>query len=795
MNGHSALPQAILQTFTAEAQEYIQSISRDLLALEEQASGADPALLQRIYREAHNLKGSARAIGLLPVSDIAHRLESVFGLLGRDEREIPPGLFDLAYRSLDRIHHLVTVGSPAGQEDPESAQLLLALDAIFETPEPSPESSAASGHAHTSSPQAQAPHSNGASTNGPVAAVPGPGSSAPAPIASARTDAGAEETVRLSIHLLDDLMAHTGELQISRIAIADALAELEGLAVQISAWENAWRKGRSRHRRLLGRRRNGPAAVAVAPVAEGNGPAALDQSEQRALGVVLDFLETNHQRLTEIRTGVDRLHGQLKEDSHKLAQAISTLQDDVHRTRLRPLTTLLDPFPRMVRDLARSMDKQVRLVIEGADTEVDSSMVQELKAPLMHLIRNSLDHGIESPDQRAASGKETTGTIAIRAQQQGDNILVRVSDDGGGIEVGQVVERAVARGIVAAEQAQSLGREDALWLIFRSGFSTSPEVTDISGRGVGLDVVRDHIENLHGTIQVKSEPGTGTTFTLTLPLSIATVLALLVEVAGQTFAVPSSAVSRIVRVGPDNLFWLEGSPVLRLDDTPVLISSVAGLMNLEAERSLSGIAIVLDAGGRQLAVLIDELLGAQELVFKSLPKPLLRVRHIAGVSILGNGDAVPILNAADLIHSVYRRASAWKADEQPSDRAAQAPAVLVVDDSVTIRTLERSILETAGYRVQTAADGAEAWKRIQGASFDLIVSDVQMPRMNGIELTETLRGDERFKFLPVVLVTSLESEQDRQAGIRAGADAYIVKGSFDQQQLLDAVAQFTGQVG
>ncbi|HEY7605380.1 MAG TPA: response regulator, partial [Actinomycetes bacterium] len=448
-------------------------------------------------------------------------------------------------------------------------------------------------------------------------------------------------------------------------------------------------------------------------------------------------------------------------------------------------------FRRMARDLARDRGKEVSVAVDDGGTEVDRSVLEQIKDPLVHLVRNSVDHGIEPPQARVAAGKPTAGTVSLRARQRGDTLLIEVADDGAGIDPERVRATAVERGLLPAETAAELPDHEALDLVLRSGFSTSPVVTDLSGRGVGLDVVREKVERLHGSIQVASHLGHGTTMTMSLPLSVSTMHCLLLQAGGQTFALPVPGVERIVRVAVDQVHRAEGRQAVQIDGQPVVLASLAEVLGLPPPANGDGhaakrpVIVVAGGQGRRVGLLVDRLERTQELVVKNLPEPLLRVRHLAGATILGSGRAAMILSSTELVASVEQA----EGTVQAAEVAPEAPpaTILVAEDSITTRTLEKSILEGAGYRVRVAGDGAEAWRLLQGDSCDLLLTDVEMPQMDGFELTTKVRADQRLRDLPVVLVTSRDSDEDRERGVRAGADAYVVKGAFDQERLLDTL--------
>jgi two-component system chemotaxis sensor kinase CheA len=445
----------------------------------------------------------------------------------------------------------------------------------------------------------------------------------------------------------------------------------------------------------------------------------------------------------------------------------------------------------------------VNLIIKGGENEVDRTILEQVKAPLVHLLRNAVDHGLESPEKREAAGKPRQGRLELTAAQRGANLQVEVSEDGGGIDVNKVRDSAVRKGLLSQEAAAAMPDQEAMWLIFRPGFSTKSEVTDLSGRGVGLDVVRENVEGLGGMIDVKSELGVGTTFTLTLPMSVATTLVMIVECGSRRFALPVTNILRIMKIKPSEIGQLRGRAAIDFEGRPIALtqlSSALGMNDASADliEGKAVQALIVGSADKRYAFLVDGILGAQEVVVKSLLPPLDRVRRVAGATILGTGEVVMVVNVADLIRSssVHNLAfSMGKGGTTPSSseivrksaKVAEPPLVLCVDDSFTTRTLVKSIVEAAGYRTKQAADGLEAWNILQNEPIQLVVTDVNMPRMDGFELTRTIRKNLQTKDLPVILVTSLDSPEERAEGVDAGADAHIVKGALRQEDLLETI--------
>ncbi|MDQ1300512.1 MAG: two-component system, chemotaxis family, sensor kinase CheA, partial [Chloroflexota bacterium] len=612
-----------------------------------------------------------------------------------------------------------------------------------------------------------------------------PSAASPAPLAA---PAPVEESVRVATAKLEALLAQMGELQVARLGAEQRGLELRALLDDAEAWEaEQW-------------------ARRATPVMQGGHAPAPGARIPPQMPTAADAASA---RLREVTGRLRSLQRRYDADQRRLTQVMAALQDNVRRMRMLPISTVFGTYGRMVRDLAQDLGKEARLVVQGGETEVDRSVLEQIKDPLTHLLRNSLDHGIELPHTRLAAGKPAAGTLTLAASQQGDSIIVEVSDDGHGIDIIKVRESAIKKGMVSSEEAQAMSDHEALWLIFRSGISTSSVVSDVSGRGVGMDVVRDKVERLHGLMDVHSTLGAGARFTLTLPLTVATTLCLLVQAAGQTFAVPITNVIRIVRLQADSIGYAEGQAAIRPEGRPIVLLSLAQVLGMMNDKPLApkpgrdgapaaadlGTAIILGSAEKRLAFRVDAVTNAQEVVVKPLPKPFLRVQYLVGASILGTGEVVLVLNAADLLRTSApaHAAPATPAPTPAEETPTRVRTLLVVDDSITTRTLEKNILEAAGYAVRAYADGLEAWNALQtegGAPdglFDLVVSDVSMPRLNGFDLTVRVRGDARLKNLPVVLVTSLDSREDRERGAQAGADAYIVKAAFDQDNLLETI--------
>jgi len=466
------------------------------------------------------------------------------------------------------------------------------------------------------------------------------------------------------------------------------------------------------------------------------------------------------------------------------------LREDVRDLRMVPAESVLKPFVLTVRELARDLDKRVELVLEGERLEMDRAILDALRDPLIHLLRNAVDHGIEAPTQRRLMGKAETGLITLRLEREGQSVVITVSDDGAGVDSTRVRGRIRELGLASEEEVAALSSRALLDYLFRPGFSTRSVVSDVSGRGVGLDVVQVNLQALGGRIVVETELNGGTRFRLCLPLTLASDHGLLVRAAGQVFALPSLYVQRILELKPARILEVSGSQAVTVDDTPVPLRDLASLLGhsgtLDDYAELINV-VVIQRGWQRVALRVDHVLGEREMVVKPLAPPLVAVRHIAGGTLGRDGDILLVLAVGDLLASAL--GAGGRVVPHAHAEARPAPRILVADDSITTRTLEQSILENAGYRVQVVADGEQAWEALHNGSFDLLITDVEMPELDGFELTRRIRGDSLLADLPVVIVTSLGSEEHRRRGLEVRADAYVVKSSFETRELLEVVGQ------
>ncbi len=600
-----------------------------------------------------------------------------------------------------------------------------------------------------------------------------PRSGAPAapPTAAPTIDAGAarlgsgDRFVRVATGNLDRLLGLAGETLVEARTIGDFVDTLDRIRAQQSSLGD-----------LLGRLDRGGDVAA----------------EPQLLADVRDGMAANRRAVAACRGELEDLARRFEEISARLYRAAIA-------TRMRPFSDGASGFGRLVRDLARKLGRHVDLVLIGEDTPVDRDILDRMEAALNHMVRNAVDHGIEDPDVRAAAGKPERGRVRLEARHAAGVLSLTVADDGRGIDVRRIRERVVARGLLDARAAAVLSDSQAIEYIFMSGFSTAVEVTEISGRGVGLDVVRSTVQELGGSVRTLTEPGRGTSFHVQLPLTRSVTRAVVVEVAGEPYAFPLLRTDRLVHVPSSALRTVEGRQYLVLDDENVGLVHARQVLDLPGESAVHGdgvsIVVVSDRAHR-VAIEVDRVLGEQDLVVHPLDSRLGRVADIAAAAVTAGGEPLLIIDVEDLVRSVVRLLAAGSVVRVERDDARAQRGrrhVLVVDDSLTVREVHRQILAARGYDVTVAIDGVAAWNLIRDASFDLVVTDIDMPRMNGFDLVRSIKQDPRLHATPVIVVSYKERPDDRARGLEVGADYYLGKGDFHDDALLGAVVDLIGE--
>lgn len=720
----------LLLTFRGEAGDHIRELGSGLLKLEAPDFSGPPAgILETVYRAVHSLKGAARAVDEKEIEAVCQALESALGGLKKDNAAPDAVLLDVLLGAVRTLEELASFAGTekAGPVSGRAAGIVSGLEtAIRQQPGGGP---------------SETPHPG-----------PRPGAAERAGAEPRPASPPAAENVRVPLAALESLLRQTEEMLACKLASSQRCGDLKDLAAGIGLRRKEWAAARP--------------------------------------GTGTEFIETLLAYLAGLEKAGNALRQAMEHDQRALASHIDRLHGEMKRTMMLPFSTLLEGFPLFLREMLRGQGKDADVLLEGTELAVDRRILQELKDPLLHLARNAADHGIERPEARLEKNKPPRGKIVISvSKKDGNKAEIVIKDDGAGLDTAKVAASAARLGLLDAEAAEKADPARAGALIFKSGVSTSPIITSLSGRGLGLAIVREKAERLGGTAEVRTRPGE-TAFRVEVPLTVSTLRGILVESGGEVFAVPLSQVERVGRARAGELGTVEGKAVLRTGGRTLPVSELCGTLGLAGVpggRAGGGQFLVAVSGGERAAFLVDQVVMEQELLVKGLGAPLSKVRGAAGAAVLGSGRVVALLNMRDLIETGTGAAAPRAAD--PAEGRKRKKTVLVAEDSITARTLLKNILEAAGYEVKTAVDGAAAFELLRSVSCDLLVSDVDMPRMTGFELTARLRADKELADLPVVLVTALESDEDRAKGIDAGANAYIVKSRFEQSDILEIIGR------
>jgi chemosensory pili system protein ChpA (sensor histidine kinase/response regulator) len=782
--------------FVPEATEHLEAMTAALLALERGGGDED---LARLFRSMHTIKGAAYVVGCVRVGELAHRAEDLLVAVREGDTALSPPALETLFATVDVLKLMLGLApDPAASITAVAAEVRGRLESLLIAP-PSPAA------VQLAPPAPLEPAA--AVVEGALAAVP-----AVVPAARPRPlPAGAAErrppraTIRVNLERLDALMDLVGELITGRSRVDRRLEALDRISTSLFA-----SRARLAHavtefeRRQLEPRRAAPGTTAAA-----DRPGSLAQS---GLSVSEMFAELEFDRyddagifarsIAEITSDIAELQAELvavnralRDDAAHVHRLTNAVRGEIGRARLVPVGNLFTRFVRQGKEAARAAGKQVRIETLGETVELDTSVIEQIVDPLLHLVQNAIGHGIESADERRALGKPPMGAVTLSAAHHGGAVLLEVADDGRGIDPDLVRRRAVARGFVPAETAAALSDREALELIFLPGFTTAATVTAASGRGVGMDVVRTNVRRLNGEVDVTSMVGEGTRFTLRLPLTVLVSEALLVRAGGETLAVGLNALHLVTSMSPDQVQRGPRGDTLAVGDDIVDLVSLAALLALpETARAPRRPVLVLRAAGRLIAVEVDEVLHKQDIVIKPLGAFLEGVGPYAGATVTADGRVVLLLDALGVAEAAGRRArgegAATRATASP---AAAAPAVrgrkriLLVDDSISVRRFVGQMLEKAGFDVATAADGADAIARVSAAEFDLVITDLEMPRVNGYELVDDLRRRPSTRALPVIVLTTRAGDKHVALARQLGVEHYVTK-PVEEQTFISLVA-------
>jgi two-component system chemotaxis sensor kinase CheA len=756
------------EAFRTEAEERLDSLTSLLTALEKAPDeGSRETHLQEIFREAHSLKGAARSVEYRQLECLCQAMENIFSSWSKGELAPDAEHFGLLHDCISEIERF----SRQGAEDPAQEQKLRNLEDRLQQWIDNPRADdGASGAGHdgacgddpdpkgtdarqrADSPQEQPP-------NGPVSGD----SEAPR---SADPEFRFSDTLRVSSARLDALLRKTEDLLSLKLALKEHQQHIREAVSALSspaATGASLPQPRTPHLADPGPRA-GPGTHASA---DGSCPPGL---QQRIRG--LDISAKQLQRSLE----------------HKVDEMLDFVKDSV----MLPFSSLFAALPRMVREMARDLGKEAELVVRGEEVAMDKRILERIKDPLVHILRNAVDHGLETPEERIGVNKERTGAITLSVSRLANSRAeIEVRDDGRGIEPERLRQKALQECRLSGQEMEGLSAEDCIGLIFRSGFSSRVHASHLSGRGLGMGIVQQAAELLGGEVRLRNHPGKGLAVALELPLTLATFRGVLVQAGEFRCVVPNANIRCAARVEADEIGRVEGGETVRIQEQTYSLFDLAGVLGLpgpDAGRNGGRVRILLlQAGESRMAFRVSHILTEQEILVKDLGKMLRRVPNFSGASVMGDGEVIPVLNVWDLVKTA-RGAGVGARSAVSAEEAQPGPkTVHVVEDTITSRMLLKNILEASGYRVRTAVDGDKAYRALQDDPADLVVSDVEMPVMDGIELTQRIRSHERLRDIPVILVTGMESDGDRIKGLNAGADAYIVKSSFDQSDLLQAV--------
>ncbi len=735
----AAVPSSIreyLPSFIESAREHIDAINQGLLRLEKEGHG-DFESLSRISRNAHSLKGAAMTMGLGNITSLCHYMEDIIREIREQRIAADAGTFDVLFQINDVIGVMVESLSRSPVE--ETSQLNGLLESI-------------------------------------TALLPASGepifsraiSDKMTKIDEAPLGKTVSKTVRVPTEKVDRFLNIAVELVILRNRMQILMDQLDMAATS-----------RKKEQKIL--------SIMEEDLSDASG-------SREPFHLILQELFLQRHKGHQIVAQFGENFQQSLEVLNQLATETQQLVMDI---RMLPVSMLFDVFPRSVRDLARLKNKNVELIIQGEETRIDKRAIEELSDPLMHLLRNAIDHGIESPEERKQRSKAETGRIVLRAFQDIDKVMIEIMDDGRGIDKEQIKMKALEKGFLSPDEAKRLLDDEVFDLLFLQGFSTAAMVTELSGRGIGMEVVKDNVEKLNGSVEITSVPGESTKITISLPLTLATTRAFLVRCSGRTLAIPVFSAIQVLRVSPDSILVAKGREAVYLKGEIVPCARLDQTVSFPKPEKEDAIGkrsfILLRHGGKKIAFQVDEVVGVEEIVIRNLGTHLRRLPAFSGSSILGTGEIALIVDIPRLFTTAQIKAGNIFLEKSASfERKAIRQRILLVEDQMTTRLLEKSILEASGFEVETAVDGLEAITRLEENQYDLIITDVQMPRMDGFTLTATLKHDDRFSRLPVIIVTSLEDEAEKTQGLQAGADAFLLKKSFNQELLIQTIRTLIG---
>ena len=758
----------LMAIFKAETEEHLTKLDNGLVELEKQPDNVE--LVKDLNREVHTLKGSARVFGFSEIEDIAHRIEDIFDEVAGKRAVFSSFFAERIFKGLDAIRTILEKIVKGKEIDVDASDICRELEACISGTQgiriQRKRERGRKGEKEAVETQEKVgqgkEHERGRTQDEVVDRM----SEAVAP----HTSAQMEEYIRVPLSRVNKLLYLVGEVVINKMKASVIIAQTK----RLSKLSKEVQKSISTLNEVIKK----------------------DFSPQD--GEVTKLLSQCDAQMQKLREHTLNLYDHASTQAFHLDPVIDELQANMKKVKLLPLSTIFDGFPRMVRDIASQQGKEVNLVISGEETELDKKVLEGIKTPLIHILRNCIDHGIEGPDVRVALGKKRCGTIKVSAFHEADNVVITVEDDGRGMDIDEIKQTALKKRLVSNYDLEERTDKEILNIVFMNGYSTSPVVTDVSGRGMGLDIVMRDITNLKGRVILDTQKNRETKFTLVLPLTIAIIQVLLVEVQNMVFALPMLPIIESVKVNMNDVSTMDGRMAIQFREHIVPLVRLNEVLELPPARDEGGkakeemLVVIATNLDRRLGFIIDKIVGEEEVFIKSLGKHLGKVKNVSGAIIMPTGEVVVVLDIADLIAHSALSLSPVTGKRDASKAKRKEKRILVVEDAFSTRELEKSILLTHGYLVDTAVDGLDALNRMTDTRYDLIVSDVEMPRMDGFELCRTLKKKEEYKGIPFVMVTALQKEEDKRRGIEVGAAAYIVKSAFEQTNLLDTIERLVG---
>lgn len=758
----------IMEDFLIEAFELIEQIDHDLVELE--ANPEDLELLNRIFRVAHTVKGSSSFLNFDVLTELTHHMEDVLNKARKGELKITPDIMDVVLESVDMMKGLLESIRDNGSDAAAGIDIKNICASLTQISEGEAPSAAA-----------EAP-----------AAAP-----APEPVKEPEPAAPAEEAA-----------PEVSDAELSKLSDSEVEAEIERLLKVRKAEDQARRASKGiapKSPEEIAPAASAAPAPKPAPSRERDAdkkvPAASSSSavaQEQTIRVEVKRLDHLMNLIGELVLGKNRLlkiyddveeryEGEkFLEELNQVVSSLSLVTTDIQlavmKTRMLPIAKVFNKFPRMIRDLSRDLGKQIDLEISGEETELDKSIVEEIGDPLVHIIRNSCDHGIEDPETRKAMGKPEKGLVQLKAYNEGNHIVVEIVDDGKGLDADMLKAKSIEKGIITEREADAMSEKEAFGLIFKPGFSTAAKVTNVSGRGVGMDVVKTNIEKLNGIIDIESEVGKGTVMKLKIPLTLAIIQSLLVGTQEEFYAIPLASVLETVRVPIDDIYTIDGKNVLRLRDevlSLVRLSDVFGV-NKVFDGGDQTYVVIIGVAEAKLGIIVDTLVGQEEIVIKSMGDYLQNIPGIAGATIRGDGRVTLIIDVGAMMEMAKDIKVNIRAEMEDSTKAKEKPSdykVLIVDDSKMDRTIMQKSLEPIGVTIIEATNGVEALNIIKSGehAFDAVLIDIEMPRMDGYTLAGEIRKYSKYRTLPLIAVTSRTSKTDRLRGVEVGMTEYITK--------------------